>query len=182
MGVDAEPYITYFGTFDYVIQNFLNAGATTTSSTTIAVADVLTQRTLTLASASGFVAGATVYVDVLPQQERAIIQSVTGSTIVVYLQKAHVGSYPVTADGGESIIREKLAQLYAIDLQLGASLQTAGLKRVDDIEFYGGTTKTSQTTMINQLRDLRRDELASAIGVVNLHKVRRGQLQGFSVY
>lgn len=182
MGVNAEPYVEYFGTIDRIVGLYLNAGATTTSSTTVAVADTLTQRTLTLASATGFTAGATVYIDVLPQQERATIQSVSGSTIVVYLQKAHVGSYPVTVDGGEAIIREKLAQLYAIDLQLGSSLQTAGLKRVDDIEFYGGTTKTSQTTMINQLRDIRRDELASALGVANLHRLRKGQGQCVSVY
>ena len=182
MGVNAEPYVEYFGTIDRIVTLYLNAGATTTSSTTVAVADTLTQRTLTLASATGFVAGATIYIDVLPQQERATIQSVSGSTVVVYLQKAHVGTYPVTVDGGEAIIREKLAQLYAIDLQLGASLQTAGLKRVDDIEFYGGTTKTSQTTMNNQLRDIRRDELASALGVTNLHRLRKGQGQCFSVY
>jgi hypothetical protein len=182
MGVEAEPYVTYFGTFDFVIQNFLNAGAATTASTTVAVADVLTQRTLTLASTTGFVAGATVYVDVLPQQERAIIQSVSGSTITLYLTKAHLGIYPVTVDGGESIIRDKLAQLYAIDQQLGSSLQTAGLKRVDDIEFYGNGIKNSQVTMINQLRDQRRDELASALGVANMHRIRRDGNQCFSVY
>lgn len=182
MGVNAEPYVEYFGAIDRIVQLYLNAGATTTSTTTVAVADTLTQRTLTLASATGFVAGATVYIDVLPQQERATIQSVSGSTIVVYLQNAHVGSYPITVDGGEAIIREKLAQLYAIDKQLGSSLQTAGLKRVDEIEFYGGNVKTSQATMINQLRDMRRDELASALGLANMHRVRRGQSQGVSVY
>lgn len=182
MGVNAEPYVEYFGAIDRIVQLYLNAGATTTSTTTVAVADTLTQRTLTLASATGFVAGATVYIDVLPQQERATIQSVSGSTIVVYLQNAHVGSYPVTVDGGEAIIREKLAQLYAIDKQLGSSLQTAGLKRVDEIEFYGGSTKTSQATMINQLRDMRRDELASALGLANMHRVRKGQGQCVSVY
>ena len=182
LDVNSEPYVEYFGTINRIVALYLNAGATTTSSTTVAVSDTLTQRTLTLASATGFVAGATIYVDVLPQQERAVIQSVSGSTIVVYLQKAHVGSYPVTVDGGESIIREKLAQLYAIDEKLSAALNTAGLKRVDDIEFYGGTKATSQAVMLSQLRDMRRDELASALGVVNLYRLRRGGSQSFSVY
>jgi hypothetical protein len=182
MGVNAEPYLEYFGTIDRIVSLYLNAGATTTSSTTVAVASTLTQRTLTLASATGFSAGATVYIDVLPQQERAMVQSVSGSTIVVYLQKAHVGTYPVTVDGGEAIIREKLAQLYDIDLKTSASINTAGLKRVDDIEFYGGTKATSQATMLAQLRDMRRDELASALGVANLHRIRKGQGQCFSVY
>lgn len=182
LGVNSEPYVEYFGTINRIVALYLNAGATTTSTTTVAVADVLTQRTLTLASATGFVAGATIYVDVLPQQERAVVQSISGSNVVVYLQKAHVGSYPVTVDGGESIIREKLAQLYAIDEKLSAALNTAGLKRVDDIEFYGGTKATSQAVMLSQLRDMRRDELASALGVVNLHKVRKGGSQSFSVY
>lgn len=182
LDVNSEPYVEYFGTINRIVALYLNAGATTTSSTTVAVADTLTQRTLTLASATGFVAGATIYVDVLPQQERAVIQSVSGSNVVVYLQKAHVGSYPVTVDGGESIIREKLAQLYAIDEKLSAALNTAGLKRVDDIEFYGGTKATSQAVMLSQLRDMRRDELASALGVVNLYRLRRGGSQSFSVY
>ena len=182
LGVNSEPYVEYFGTINRIVALYLNAGATTTSTTTVAVADVLTQRTLTLASATGFVAGATIYVDVLPQQERAVVQSISGSNVVVYLQKAHVGSYPVTVDGGESIIREKLAQLYAIDEKLSAALNTAGLKRVDDIEFYGGTKATSQAVMLSQLRDMRRDELASALGVVNLHRLRRGGSQSFSVY
>ena len=182
MGVEAEPYVRYFGSLDRVIKLYLNAGATTTSTTTVAVASTPTQRTLTLASITGFVAGAVVYIDVLPQQERATIQSVSGSTIVLYLQKAHIGSYPVMVDGGESIIRDKLAQLYAIDEKISAALNTAGLKRVDDIEFYGGTKATSQAVMLSQLRDMRRDELASALGVVNLHKVRKGQGQCVSVY
>lgn len=182
LDVNSEPYVEYFGTINRIVALYLNSGATTTSSTTVAVADTLTQRTLTLASATGFVAGATIYVDVLPQQERAVIQSISGSNVVVYLQKAHVGSYPVTVDGGESIIREKLAQLYAIDEKISAALNTAGLKRVDDIEFYGGTKATSQAVMLAQLRDMRRDELASALGVVNLHKARKGGAQCFSVY
>jgi hypothetical protein len=182
MGVNAEPYVEYFGTIDRVVQLYLNAGATTTSSTSVAAASTLTQRTIVLASATGFSAGATIYVDVLPQQERAIIQSISGNSIVVYLQKAHAGSYPVTVDGGEAIIREKLSQLYDIDLKQGSAINTAGLKRVDDIEFYGGTVMSSQVTMLQQLRDLRRDELASALGVANLHKLRRGSGQCVSVY
>lgn len=182
LGVNSEPYVEYFGTIDRIVALYLNAGATTTSSTTVVASDTLTQRTLTLASATGFVAGATIYVDVLPQQERAVVQSISGSNVVVYLQKAHVGSYPVTVDGGESIIREKLAQLYAIDEKISAALNTAGLKRVDDIEFYGGTKATSQAVMLSQLRDMRRDELASALGVANLHRLRRGGSQSFSVY
>lgn len=182
MGVEAEPYVTYYGSLDRVIKLYLNSGATTTSTTTVAAATTPTQRTLTLASATGFAAGATVYIDVLPNQERATIQSMTGSDIVVFLQKAHAGSYPITVDGGEAIIREKLAQLYAIDDKISSALNTAGLKRVDDIEFYGGTKATSQAVMLSQLRDMRRDELASALGVVNWHSYGKRQGQCFSVY
>lgn len=182
MSVNAEPYVEYYGTIDRILSLYLNAGATTTSSTAVTAADVPTQVTLTLVDPTGFVAGATIYIDVLPQQERATIRSVSGSNVVVYLQKAHVGTYPVTVDGGESIIRDKLAQLYAIDEKLSAALNTAGLKRVDDIEFYGGTKTTSQAVMLGQLRDMRRDELASALGVANMHNVRKGQGQCYSVY
>lgn len=182
MGVEAEPYVTYFGTFDYVIANFLNMGATTTSSTAVAVASEPTQRTVVLADSTGFATGATIYVDLHPQQERAFVQSVSGNSIVVYLQKAHVGTYPITVDGGEAIVREKLAQLYDIDAGLSASIATVGLKKVDEIEFYGDNAKSSRITMIDKLRDMRRDELASALGVVNMWRVRAGRGQCVSVY
>lgn len=183
MGVDAEPYLTYFGTIDRIVTLYLNAGATTTSSTAVAASDSPTQRTLVLADATGFVAGATVYIDLFPQQERVFVQSVSGNSIVVYLQKAHAGTYPVTVDGGEAIVREKLAQLYAIDDRLGTSaLNSAGLKKVDEIEFYGDSVKITQIAQLERLRDKRRDELASALGVVNLWRVRRGQGQCVAVY
>jgi hypothetical protein len=182
MGVNAEPYVEYYGTIDRIVTLYLNAGATTTSSTTVAAASSLTQRTLTLASATGFVAGATVYVDVLPQQERAIVQSVSGSTITLYLQKAHLGTYPVTVDGGESIIREILGNLYDNRGKITAASNTAGIKQVDEIHFFGGSASSSQASSLYQIRDAMRDELASALGVTNLYKLRRGQGQSFSVY
>ncbi len=182
LNVNSEPYAEYFGTINRIIALYLNAGATTTSSTTVAVASTPTQRTLTLASATGFAVGETVWIDVLPQQEKATVQSVSGSTIVVHLQKAHVGTYPVTVDGGETIIREFLDALYENRLKIKAASNTAGIKQVDDIHFFGGTKTSSQAASLFQLRDELRDELASALGVVNLHKVRRGQGQSFSVY
>jgi hypothetical protein len=182
MGVEAEPYVTYFGSLDRVISYYLNAGPSTTSSTSVAASSTPTQRTIVLTSAAGFSAGAVVYVDVFPQQERAYVESISGSSIVLYLSKAHAGTYPVTVDGGEAIIREKLAQLYDIDAKISAAINTAGLKRVDDIEFYGGTTMTSQATMLGQLQDMRRDDLASALGVVNLRKIRRSRGQCVALY
>lgn len=183
MGVDAEPYLTYFGSLNRVITLYLNAGPKTTSSTSVVAASTPTQRTLVLADATGFDAGATVYVDVLPNQERAVVQSVSGSSVVVFLQKAHAGVYPVTVDGGEAMIREKLAELYTASQKIIAGLDTAGLKRVDEIEFYGGAKMSSQATMLYQIRDTLRDELASMLGVVNLWRSRRmNRGQSYEVY
>lgn len=183
MGVDAEPYLTYFGSLNRVISLYLNAGPKTTSSTSVVAASTPTQRTLVLADATGFDAGATVYVDVLPNQERAVVQSVSGSSVVVFLQKAHAGVYPVTVDGGEAMIREKLAELYTAAQKIIAGLDTAGLKRVDEIEFYGGAKMSSQATMLYQIRDTLRDELAVMLGVVNLWRSRRmNRGQSFEVY
>lgn len=182
MGVEAEPYVTYFGTFDYVLSNFLNMGATTTASTTVAAADEPTQRTLVLASATGFAAGATIYVDVLPQQERSVVQSISGSSIVCHLTKAHVGTYQITVDGGEAIVREILINLYDNRTKTAAASNTAGIKQVDEIHFFGGSSKSSQASALFQIRDEMRDELASALGVVNMWRVRHGQGQSVSVY
>lgn len=172
----AEPYIGVVAIFNQVIQANVSAGVATTSTTAVAASSTPTRVTITLASASGFTAGCRVAIDVDDQQESATVESVSGSTIILYLSKAHGGTYPVTVEAGESIVREILRKLYKFSKSGGSfdqGLETAGLKKVDEIEFFG-RDGTSKLDSIKEYQTYWRNELASALGVINLRDVRSG--------
>lgn len=184
--IAAEPYVGYVSLFDQVIQPYLASGATTTSASSIAAATTPTVASVVLADATGFAAGATAIIDVDSLQERATIRSISGSTIQVLLSKAHSGTYPVTVEGGESIVRgilQRIQSLTGLSVgagdsgAMGSSLETAGVKRIDEIEFFGPATSgssKSSTTQIQQLveqREYWRDELASVLGVERLNRM-----------
>jgi hypothetical protein len=181
LAVGAEPYIGITALFEQVIQPHTTSGASTTSSTSVTAASTPTPVTLTVASVAGINAGDAVIVDVDSRQERATVQSIGASTITLLLAFAHSGTYPITVEGGESIIRGILQKLQAIDgMSAGSSagafggvVSTVGIKKVDDIEFFGGGTGagsgTSRLTELRQLREYWRDELASVLGIPRLN-------------
>lgn len=178
LAVGAEPYIGVAAVFNQVIQAYMTSGAATTSSTAVTAADTPTPVTLTLASGTGFVAGARVIIDVDDRQEAVIAQAVSGASLTVLLTSVHSGTYPVTVEGGESLVREILRHLWKIGGpggELEMAMYSAGIKKVDEVEFFG--KDESSMDPIRQLRGLRdywRDELASLLGVANLHAAGRG--------
>jgi hypothetical protein len=108
----------------------------------------------------------------------------------VQLKLAHTGTYPVTVDGGETIVRRLLRRIHAVQDQMAkpTTLQMAGaggIKKVDEIEFHGLNTSmywaTPFGTLSKELMRLR-DELASALGVQNLFRVRQGGGLSMAVY
>ncbi len=164
--VGAEPYIGYVAIFNSVIQQFMNAGASTTSSTSVAAADNPTLATLTLADATGFSSGARVAIDVDAFAETATIRSLSGSTITLFLQKAHTGTYPVYIEGGESIVREILRRIEDVKAQMAQTFGEGPLKKVDEIEFYQATMDLFG--MLGEQLKYWRRELAAAVGVCDM--------------
>lgn len=180
--IGAIPYIGITQLWEQVIQPYTNSGAATTSDTTVAAATTATPATLTLASATGFAALSRVVVDVDDRQEIVTVQSVSGSTITVLLKLAHSGTYPVNVEGGETIIREILGRIRTLHSQIKSATSTAGLKRVDTIEFYGNSVATSQISMLRKSLSQERDELARALGVHNYWNDYSSGGQVLSVY
>lgn len=180
--VGAEPYIGVVSIFDLVIKEYTQAGVTTTSSTAIAAAATPSPATLTLASATGFAAQQTVVLDVDSRQERATVQSVSGSTITLLLRLAHTGTYHVTVEGGETIIREHLARLRSLGDEFaagGSVLGSAGVEQVDEIRFFAG----GRLEGLVRQRDELRDELAALLNIPNRNKRRaRGGGSRVAVY
>jgi len=181
--VGALPYVGHSSLFSAVIQPYMGAGASTTSSTTVAAATSPTPATLTLASGTGFASGVRVVIDVDDRQEIVTAQNVSGASLTVLLTLAHTGTYPVTVEGGETLIREQLTRLRAINAQITAAASTAGIKRVDVIEFYGGgATGSAQIDVLYKQRDRARDELASLCGIRNAWRDKAQGSQRIAMY
>jgi hypothetical protein len=182
MSLQALPYIGISPMFDSVIQNYLTSGASTTSASPVTASTTPTPQTLVLASGTGFAAGNVIIVDVDTRQERATVQSLSGSSAVVQLSKTHSGTYPVTVEGGESIIRERLNQLNKLNGP-GGTLEKlrsrVGIAKVDEIEFFGGgngkaVAGKDPLTQVLQLIEYWRDELAEALGVERRNRKSSG--------
>jgi hypothetical protein len=179
--VNAEPYIGFVSIFTQIIQPYLSAGASTTATGTIAVSTTPTPVTLTLASGTGFSTLCRVVIDVDDRQEVVTAQLVSGTSLTVLLTKAHSGTYPVTVEGGESIIREILGRIRDVKNELGQTFGTGALKKVDEVEFYGTRDRTLFGNLGQQLM-FWRDELASALGMINAWAVKRSAGSRVAVY
>lgn len=151
LSTGAEPYIGIAAIFDRVVAPYLRSGLITSSATAVAVgagqtALVLTATTGTdtQGAAVAVHVGDRLVVDVDARQELAIVESMMGSTVTLLLSIAHTGTYPVTVEGGESILRGILRNCRAATAKLESAGSRAGVKKVDEIEFFassaGGST------------------------------------------
>lgn len=164
--IGAMPYIDFLAVFDQVVLPYLQEGADTTTSTAVTSA-VPAPVTLTLADATGVSAHDRVWVDVDDSLEISTVRVVSGSTINLILTKPHSGTYPVTVDGGVARVRNILRKLDKIDLAMLDATDRAGIKKVDEIEFFenkrsGGSTVFSD---LYAQRDKWRRELVQALGL-----------------
>lgn len=159
----AEPYIGIAAIFDRVVAPYLRSGLITTSSTAVAAATTPTQRSITLAAVTGtntqgttvtVSAGDRLIIDVDSQQEAAIVQSISGSVVTVMLSLAHAGTYPVTVEGGEAKLREILRACRDVSARIARSMGRAGVKKVDEIEFF--EKKTGGSTVLSDLVEAQR--------------------------
>lgn len=165
--IASEPYILHAAVFDQVIQPYTQAGLLTSSSTEVDAATSPEQVGLVLASATGLSVGDKIVVDVDSRMETATIQSISGSTVYVLLKNAHTGTYPVSEECGETIIRNILSKLDDIIARIQSAASSAGLKRAEDIEWYQANS-SGKGGVIETLQDLFlfwREELASVLGL-----------------
>jgi hypothetical protein len=165
----AIPYFGIVATFEQIVEPYLNSGLITTSSTTVTASTTPALTELTLAAVSGVNrqgkavsvgVGDMLVIDVDGQQELVHVQSITDLIVSVRLSLAHTGTYPVTVQGGEMMVRWLLRQLWDVRLRLSKSSSRAGIKKVDEIEFFQG--KSGSGTLFDdllRLQDYYRQEL-----------------------
>lgn len=194
MSTAAEPYIGIAAVFDAIVKPYTLSGTITTSSTPVTAATTPTPQTIVVAAATNMAVGNVLVVDVDARQERATIQSISGTSVTLQLLFAHTGTYPVTLEGGESIIRDILNELRKLSVgmngkagSVSALASRAGLKKVEDVEWFGGGgTLASQgvdvVTQTLMLREMWRDELANALGIPRLNDKRNSGGSDVSVY
>jgi hypothetical protein len=157
---DATPLVGILSIWAVIRDNVVSSTVTpTTSATAVSAAGPVT---LTLASATGYVAGQSVQLDVDAERETVTIRSVVGSTISVICRKAHSGTYPVEVESPLTIVRGLLADLRRLEQgDMLAAFDALGLKRVDEIEFQDG----DRTAFFARAQTRLRSKLASACGV-----------------
>jgi hypothetical protein len=181
--VGAEPYIGITALFDQIVKPYLSSGAITTSSTVVTQQSAPTAIALTLASAVGFSQFDRVVIDVDGAQEAASVRAISGSAITVLLSGAHSGTYPITVEGGEAIVREKLAVCLALGRAMaGATTGAGALKQVDEVSWYQSVAGKTTFEVIRGDLMLARDELAAAVGVANMWRSRGAASSRLSVY
>lgn len=178
----ALPYVDVAAIFETAIQNNVQAGASTTSSTTVAAASGPTPVTLSIASATGFAAHERVVVDVDSRQESATVQALSGTDITLLLEKAHTGTYRVEVEGGETIVRETLAKLASVKEELGENYGAGALKAVDEIQFYQAKDGETYFGILGRNLAFWRGELASQIGIPDLWSRKRSAGSEVTVY
>lgn len=178
--IGALPYVEYIALFEQVILPFLQTGADTLCSTEVAEEDVANgpvQTRLTLDDVTGFHVWDKVFLDVDDSQEIVTIQSMSAGSITALVKKPHGsnGKYPVIVDGGVAQVRSILKRIDSLHGQIAGMPETAGIKRVEEIEFFGSRTGgSSQFKDALQQREDARRELSEAIGVPYLRKMRSG--------
>lgn len=184
LGIGAMPYVSYVALFDQIVLPYLDAGARTTSATAVTASSTgPVPVALTLNDPTGFAALARVVIDVDTRQEFATIQSLAGSAMTVQLYRAHSGTYPVTVEGGETMVRQALRRCINVSDRIDKALSAAGLKRAEEVEWYqsiGGGSAVLDSLRVEQRR--MRDELGSLVGVQNLWSLRAGQGQSATLY
>ncbi len=131
----------------------------TTSATTVSTAGPVV---LTLASATGYVAGQSIQLDCDAERETVTIRNLSGSNASVICRKAHSGTYPVEVESPLTIVRGLLSDLRRIEQgDFLAAFDALGVKQVDEIIL----SDAGQLKFIDRARAMLRDKLATACGV-----------------
>jgi len=133
----AYPYTPdgFYELFTSVISPNLQTGAETTSATATTAAATTT---IVVVSATGIVTHARLVIDVGENAEIVVARSVSGTSVTAYFAKAHTGTYPVCVESGVTRLRMLLQRADAAweALTSGKMFSTAGVKKVDEIEFF----------------------------------------------
>lgn len=164
----AEPYLGYRAVYDVIRQN-VSSSATppTTSATAVSAATVAAGlgTTIAVADATGLAVGYRVVLDADDSQEVVTVKSLSGLTLGLNPRKPHGGTYGVELESPLTIVRGLLWRLAKLSDQRRAAVDGGGVKRADEVEFFGAAGERTALDEIAREQARCRFELASAIGL-----------------
>jgi hypothetical protein len=153
--------------FEQIVAPYLQAGALAFSSTVVVAASAATPVVLTLSSGTGFTVGSVVIVDQGDTQESSYVQVIAGTSLTVPLLNAHSGTYPVTVEGGESIVRDILRECRALGGPGGSiSLAASSAASRSPTRATSSSSRTRATAAARSRRCLS----SSATGATSLRR------------
>jgi hypothetical protein len=123
--------------FTDVISPTLSTGTETTATTAVTAGSTTT---VTPAAMTDISANVALVVDTGSQAESVIVKATTATTFTAYFEKAHTAAgYPIATMSGLARLRLLLWDADKAWMGLNSSSvgNTAGIKRVDEIEFFG---------------------------------------------
>lgn len=175
----AIPYVRVRSIYDLIQTTVVSSSVAGTYSATAVTA--AGPATLTLTDATGYVAGQRVVLDADASREAVTIRSVSGSTISVICQKTHSGTYPVEVESALTIVRGLLCDLVACEELERQAPASAGLKRVDEVEWFGGAGEQSIASALSARRASLRADLATALGLGEIYRMGLARRSGGGV-
>jgi hypothetical protein len=176
ISIGGYPYTPdgFFELFNSVVAPNLTSGEETTATTAIVAGSTTT---VTPVSMTSIVVGSKLVVDVGAAAEVVSVKSVTGSTFSASFVSAHPASgYPVALFSGVARCRmllDRADRAWTAMQDVGDIASTAGLKKVDEIEWYGSGTGGNQVLS-------GREQLYNAI-VANLSSLVRVERVGVDI-
>lgn len=166
LAIGALPYVGHRHIYD-VIQDYVAASAVaaTSSSTTVATTG---PATLTLGTTTGLLVGTKVQLDADDVRETVTVRAIAGATISVVCRKLHSGTYPVEVESAQTLIRGALSDLVVLQDLINEAAASAGIKKVDEVEFFGDGTARSVLDERRRAQHARRLDLARLCGLGSL--------------
>ena len=167
LNMSAVPWIDVRSIYDVIQANVSSSSTPPTSSSTAVTSAGPT--VLTLASVTGLDVASRIVLDVDAAREVVTVRAISGLTVSVVCTKTHSGTYPVEIESALTIVRGTLADLEAIDQQERIAIPQAGVKRVDEIEFFGRTEGGVHASLMAH-RNSVRARLASETGLSGIFR------------
>ena len=164
VGIGAEPYIGHAQIIS-IIQSYLASNAQDVVYTSSGVTTV-GSNSVALTSVTGIDTGTVLVFDADEFLERCTVKRVVGLNVYVNCKKLHTVNTPVEIESGLTLVRGKLAELDTIAQRIAEAADSAGLKRVDEVEWKDGVRTVATELASQQLA--RRRELASLVNLNNI--------------
>jgi hypothetical protein len=182
LDLGASPYIDQLSVFQLIRDHVVSSTVAPTTSSTAVTSTGPT--VLTLDSVTGLVSGSRVVLDCDDQRETVTVRAVMGSTISVVCRKLHGGTYPVEVESPLTTVRGLLSDLISMELLERDAPASAGLKKADEVEWFGGGGDDSPMKALARRRAALRMELANVLGIgwVLREALARGRGGNFEAY